>query len=176
MANHYSINIPTKPYIKKYLEALYGSPVVFTQENYFGTSVLAYLDKKFYARETEELTFRKWDKFTENLTIFLPRWWLLQSHFGKDLPRQNIIYLNKHFENRFEEDLYKHVKGRVRTGGQLKDAMEEFCKDHGIELEYDISYESLKKKEQRAREKFQKNFIAVLSPPKTGPQNSFAFA
>jgi hypothetical protein len=175
MAGQYSINIPTKPYIKKYLEALYGSPVVFTQENYFGTSILAYLDRKFYTRETEHLTFRKWDKFSTNLTLFLPRWWLLQTHFGTDLPKQNIIYLNKHFENRFEEDLYKHCKREVKAGKQFKDAMEDFCTEHGISIEEDITFDSLKKKEQRAREKFQKNFIAVLSPLKNGAQNSFVF-
>lgn len=142
---------------------MYGSPVVFTKENYFGMSVLGFMDRKFFFRKDKELVHRHFDRFTEDMQMYFPRWWMLQTHYGLDLPVQNIIHINKLFEERFEEDLCMHTMLHNICGVHIKDAIEDFCKIHHIEIDEDINYESLRKKEMRTRKNFTKEFIAHLS-------------
>ena len=167
MQKHYSITIPTKPYLKKYIQSLYGSPVVFTKENYFGMSVLGFMDRKFYFRESKELVHRYFDKFSDPMQMYFPRWWMLQAHYGTDLPPQNIVSINKLFEERFEGDMCMHALLHSICGVQIKDALEDFCNLHHIIIDEDISYDALIKKESRTRKNFTKEFIANLSSQKT---------
>lgn len=101
------------------------------------------------------------------MQMYFPRWWMLQAHFGLDLPPQNIILLNKLFEERFEEDLAKHCRLQEICGVQIKHSMEEFCNLHNIVVDEDISEDALKKKEYRTRQQFSKDFIANVSTAKT---------
>ena len=168
MGAHYSITIPTKPYLKKYIESLYGKPVVFTQDNYFGMSLTGFLNRKFFVRHNESITHKRFDEFSAGLQLYFPRWWITQSHFGTDLPKMNIIYLNKTFEERLEEDLSRHCIILDLIGIQIKDSIEDFCKMHCIEIDEDITMDALKKKEYRFRKnKYSENFIAQLSRKKS---------
>src|SRR4051812_9454892 len=103
----YTIAIPTKPYLKKFLQSLYGTPTIFDRDNYFGTSLIGYLERKFFTRQSNSVSYRHFDNFTTPIVISMPSWWLGQTHFATDIPQGNVIYINKHFEERFEEDLVK---------------------------------------------------------------------
>lgn len=85
------------------------------------------------------------------MDVHFPRYWAYQYKFKTQLPKCNIIYLNKHFEERFEEDLYKFCLVQTASGMQIKNALEAFCKLHHIEIEEDITYDALKQKEYRKR-------------------------
>jgi hypothetical protein len=50
------------------------------------------------------------------------------------------------------------------TGIEFKDALEDFCKRYNIEIEEDITFEALKKKEYRERKKL-KEKLSKLVPP-----------
>lgn len=163
MAKTYSIQIPTKPYLKKYIESLYGSPTVFTKKNFFGMCLMGFLDRKFYNRDKDVIIHQAFNAYTVHLTLFLPRIWLLASHYGQDLPPQNVINLNRLMQERFEEDLYKHCQVLTLTGIDIKDALEDFCRLHDISIEEDISFESLKKKEYRIRKLYEKKYIPETS-------------
>lgn len=174
---YYSLYIPTKTFLRKYLSALYGDPIVINAKNYFGLSVIGYLDRKFYHRQADAVIQQQFDKFTDRLHLHLPAWWIRQTHFGTDLPLQNIIYLNKLFEERFEEDLSKYCVLMNTVGIELKDAREDFCKLFNIELEIDMTDEALKQKEFRFRKNNLKNFIANLSSQKNRiPENPKVYA
>jgi hypothetical protein len=162
-ARYFSIEIPTKPYLKQYLESLYGDPITFSTDNYFGISLLGFLEKKFYRKQTEAITHRQVDRFTSPLKVLLPKWWLTKSDFGTEIPEKNIILLNKLFEERFEEDLCKHCLLFAAVGVEIKIVIEEFCRIHNIEIETHITAEALKKKEYRYRISKQKEFYAHLS-------------
>ncbi len=173
MGRNYSIQIPTKPYLKKYLQSLYGNPVVFYAKNYFGVTVLSLMQRKFFFRQNETFVHKAFDRYTQQLDIEFPYWWMKQSHFPQDIPVQNILILNKLFEERFEEDLYSYVLFSAASGAEIKAAMESFCMIYNIEIPEDISYDALKKKEFRHRKEKSKNFIAKLSPEKIHPVKIF---
>jgi hypothetical protein len=168
---HYSIQLPTKPYLAKYIQSLYGKPVIFTEDNYFGMSLLGFMERKFYMRHNEEITHRHFDKLTHQLEIFFPSWWLKQSHYPTDLPKQNIILINKLFEERFEEDLAKHCISYDLIKLEIKQAMEDFCFLHQINIgsdsDDDISFDALKKKEYRTRRQFSQGYIIQLAKKKS---------
>lgn len=160
MKSHFGITIPTKPYLSKYLQSLYGSPIVFSTKNYFGTSLLGYLTTRMYF-QAETMTHQKFDSFNTFMSVQLPRHWLYQYKFKTQIPKCNIIYLNKHFEERFEEDLTRFCILYTQQGGQIKNALEAFCKNHSIEIDDDITYDALKQKEYRARKHFNRFCITA---------------
>lgn len=157
MKDYFHFSFVTKPYLAKYLQTLYGSPIVFEIDNYFGTTLYAFLTKKvFYLKETK-IEHRKFDQFTTKLDVYLPSYWLRNAKYRTDLTRENIIYINKHFEERFEEDLIKHCHVLSLFGIEFQEAMEDFCKQFDIEIDEDITFEALKKKEYRERKKLVQN-------------------
>lgn len=150
MKSHFGITIPTKPYLARYLEALYGSPIVFSTGNYFGTSLLGYLNTRLYV-QTESVTYQKFNNFNTPLTVLLPRYWLTARQYKTELTQGNVIYLNKHFEEKFDEDLTRHCQTMKLLGMQFKNALESFCVLYNIEIDVDITYDNLKQKEFRQR-------------------------
>lgn len=155
LKSHFGITIPTKPYLSKYLQSLYGSPIVFSTKNYFGTSLLGYLTTRMYF-QAETITHQKFDSFNTFMNVHLPMHWLYQYKFKTQIPKCNVIYLNKHFEERFEEDLSRFCSMHAKQGMQIKDALELFCRIHSIEIDEDITYDALKQKEYRSRKEIQK--------------------
>ncbi len=167
---HFVLTIPTKTYLKKYLNTLYGSPIVFTTINYFGMSLIGFLERKFYNRDSNEvITYQKFDVLNDQVNIHLPRHWLAKNNrgYGYDINTANIILLNKLFEERFEEDLCRFCLVYASAGVEIKDAIEEFCRLFSISLEEDISYEAVKKKEYRYRKKMEELFTPHLSREKS---------
>ncbi len=165
MDNFTPLNLPTKPYLKAYLHALYGSPVIFNADNYFGIVMMGLLERPVRHQESPKvLKFRVFDKFDSTITIYLPKWWLTKYQFGHSLSNNHIISINKLFEQRFEEDLFKHCNLASIYKIDIKKAIEQFCVQHLIVIEEDISYDALKKKEYRYRKEKEKT--AELSPKK----------
>jgi len=172
--SYYPLIIPTKPYIKQYLQALYGNPVIFNSSNSLGIILVALLERPFKSHKRKDiLSFRVFDKFDTPMHTYLPKSWLKNYKYGHTLSDQNIIALNKFFENQFEEDLYKACELARIYKVELKKAMEEFCWRHCIEIEEHISFEALKKKEYRFRieQEKQKQKTLQKHPPPLSRQN-----
>ena len=163
-AGYYTIAVPTKPYLKKYLQSLYGKPMIFDRDNYFGTSLVGYLERKFFTRQSETISYRHFDEFTAALIISMPSWWIIRTHFATDIPTGNVIYINKHFEERFEEDLVKFCLVLQLGGVEVKQALETFCAMHEIELDVDMTFEAIKQKHYRARKKFKNLYCKSVTP------------
>jgi len=152
MRDYFQFTLLTKPYIQKYLYAKYGKPIVFSVDNYFGTTILGFLTKKIYKLKETKIEFRKFDQFTTPVEIYFPSYWLRNYKYKTDLTKENVIYLNKNFEDRFEEDLTRHCYYLNLMGVDYKDAVEDFCKEYNIEIDVDISFDCIMKKEYRVRE------------------------
>lgn len=152
MKSHFGITIPTKAYLSKYLQTLYGSPIVFSTRNYFGTSLLGYLNTRLYVQH-ESLTFQKFNNYNTQMIINLPSYWLKERKYKIYLTQTNIIYLNKHFEEKFEEHLYMYCLMKTSQGMQKKDALELFCSSFNIEVPEDITMDALVQKEFRERKR-----------------------
>lgn len=153
-STHFSLVIYTKPYLKKYLHSLYGNPLIFDKDNLFGVTVAAFLDKPLDFHVTKEELRCRTDKYTEKMEVFLPRTILTKRRsLGYDLTDQHTITLNKFFETRFTEDLARWCELGAIYKVEFKKNLEDFCYRHKIELEYDISFDAIKKKEYRFRDK-----------------------
>jgi hypothetical protein len=159
MKDHFHFTILTKPYIAKYLQTLYGNPVIFDADNYFGTTLIGFLTKKIYKLRETKIEHRKFDQFTTQLDIYLPSYWLRNYMYKTDLTRENIIYINKHFEQKFEEELTRHCYLLNLLEIEYRHALEDFCYRYNIEIDVDITFDCIKQKEYRERENF-KNKLA----------------
>jgi hypothetical protein len=97
------------------------------------------------------LHYRVFDKFDTKLNIHF-------SSYQKEicLNEHSIISFNKFFEERFEEDLCKHCELAMIYKVEIKKSLEEFCWRHHIEIDRDITFDALKKKEYRHRESLKK--------------------
>ncbi|MEJ7830818.1 MAG: hypothetical protein WKF91_21615 [Segetibacter sp.] len=152
---HFELTIPTKPYLKKYLQALYGEPLFFTINNHFGICIAAFLWRPIQFHHRKELLKIRTDKFEDKLTINLPMAFLTARQSGFYISDNHIITLNKLFENRFEEDLWRFCMAMNLRKRETKDAIEDFCYVYKISIDDDITFEALKKKEWRFRKKME---------------------
>jgi DNA primase len=112
----------------------------------------------------DDSNYDGFDQFSTPLHVYLPSYWLKSYQYKTEIPKCNIIYLNKHFEEKFEEELCRHCFLLNLFGIEIKEALENFCKRHNIEIEEDITFEALKKKEYRERKKLEEKLSKPVLP------------
>lgn len=174
LAGYFPISLPTKPYLKPYLETLYGNPVIINTQNTFGVIVHSLLTRPRRLHEKKEIiSYRVFDKFDTQMKVYLPKWWLEKYEVGHTLEEEQIISLNKFFEERFEEDLTTFCKLSIVYKVEIKKSLEDFCMRHRIEIEEHITYDALKQKEYRARKASEKMFFN--NPAELSSENSTHF-
>ena len=171
----FTLYVPTKPYLKKYLQALYGETVVVSSgkvdtNKYFGAMLAVLVEKRvnLVRRSAEEIKSR-FDKLTVHLEVQLPIWYLKEYKFGNGLSNESAITLTKLFEERFEEELFMFCQLFQMCGTEIKDSLEMFCNQYNIIIDEDISFDSLKKKEYRFRKNMletEENFRRNCPPKK----------
>lgn len=114
----------------------------------------AYLEKPLEFHHTKEQLRCRTDKYSEPLQIHLHKSILTKRRgLGFDISDASTISINKFFETRFNEDLKKWCELGTIYKVEYKKNIEDFCMRHRIELEYDITFEAIKKKEYRFRKK-----------------------
>lgn len=169
----FSLSIPTKTYLRKYLHKRFGYPIAVNSKTHFGMMVQLALEKKVY-QDSPGRDFR-YASFIDKVDLAISE--SLFFKLGYDVPKDKAILINRYFEIQFEEDLYRHCQLRVdsdraklhrkgKGGCGYDKAINEFAELHGIELEVDISFECLKKSEYRHRKKIEKNFSAIVPSSK----------
>lgn len=154
MAGDKQITIPCKRYIRKYIEAVYGDPVRITNHSLIGIYIYALIEKKFYDSRNND--FSNSESFTEK--HYNDKLTMLVSNFvffniGCDLSPQRALAVNRFFEEKFEDHLYMYCDAYVRNGEWRKTAIEDFAERYNIDLEIDITFDSLKQTEYRLRRK-----------------------
>jgi len=86
---------------------------------------------------------------------------------GFIITNDQVIQFNRFVDDLFEEYLYifvqKNTKQNQRYCG-FKEAIELFAQIHNIEIDVDITFDTLKKAEYRHRKNIEKKLVASLSP------------
>jgi len=163
----FSITIQTKPYLKKYLQSLYGEPLMFTTDNSFGIIVESLLTRPTEDHHSAVELKQRFDKFTAPLEIFIPNRYLFKRK-GFAITDRHTISLNKFFEKQFSEQLLSWCEMGVIYEVEFKKNIEDFCWRHkiniGEEADDDITFDALKKKEWRFRKKKQEK-LKESAPP-----------
>jgi hypothetical protein len=157
ISGYFIIKLPTKAYLKKYLQTLYGTLVSFSTRDYFGMSIASALENPLRIQHRPCITKIRFDTFDTILDIKAPRWWLEKYQFGHVLNEHQVITINKLFETKFEDDLYNFCTQLSFVGVETKIAILQFCDRFNIEIDVDVTYEALKKKEYRFRKNLEKN-------------------
>jgi hypothetical protein len=198
MARGYlKVTIATKPYLKKYLQKLYGNPLTFSADNHFGICISAFLfrpatpgksekhptgqgdDQKpretskantafnapliYKVHDAPKILRQRVDTFDSFMDIYLPKGILthkdneayVKVKGGFEISDQHTIILNKLFETKFAEELWKMTTIMNILGIETKDALIEICNTYGIVIDDDITFDALKQKEFRYRKKME---------------------
>lgn len=172
MAQTFSVQIPTSPHIKCLIRHEFGDPIPINNQSLIGVFLIGVLEKKsFHTPLPNGKADLRLHYFTERVTCVAPM--SLLKDFGWNIKRDHIIQFNRFFEEHFDRELYIHVKRNTLADARYagyKQALESFAAQYFIELEKDISFETLKKKEYRYRMKVEevqnKSFDTLSSPQK----------
>lgn len=164
MKSHFSVKLPTKAYLKKYIEVLYGSPVTFNTNSYLGKIIAVVLDKNVFPERSRTVIHKTFDVYDKELTIFLPIRWMEKYYYGTDINAKKVVYINKLIEDKFEEELFMYCQVLDLLGIERKDSLLEFCNKYNLEIDEDITFECIKKMEYRMRQKFSLNAVSYSSP------------
>ncbi|MDH7463991.1 hypothetical protein QEG73_22000 [Chitinophagaceae bacterium 26-R-25] len=153
---YYTINIPTKPYLKKYLVAKYGSPVELNYNTLLGSSVLLALSKTIPSDTSDFKKDIRYRSFSELVWFKIPKSQVNSYRHGLNISRTHIIALNRYFELEFEEYMFNFCNFEMmkRNLPTRKKALELFAENIGLEIEEDITFECLKKTDYRTSLKF----------------------
>lgn len=145
----YHVTVPVKPYIAKYFNHQYGHPIALGHQDDFGDSILTKLSTPPLIRPS---------KFDRNVTLGYFKAALkfqiplhMYYRLENNVTEAHIINVNRFLENVFINAFCTWVMCQAAAKVQRKTAIEQFCDDHGIDLELDVPYETLKKLEYRDR-------------------------
>ena len=160
----YSVLIPTSSHLKKFLSVEYGHPVKIDNKTLIGTVIISMLQKQnFHVALKPVQKVQQVDGFTTSLSCVAPM--SVMKDYGHSITADQAIQLNRFFEKFFYEKLYLFVQHRINKDKRklgVQDAIFEFCSHYDIELDSDISYDSLKKSEWRWRKNQNKIFRAFV--------------
>lgn len=162
----YTLGVPTKCYIRKYFNCLYGTPLQLSYKSDFGDTILTKLQTSpIMARVNKKELAIAFKDFNDTLTLQLPIDML--HRMETELNQQQIYNINRYLENVFETDLCMFVACASFFGIERKISIERFASMHRITIDEDVTYEALKQKEYRFRKNStSKNlFLLQMSSP-----------
>lgn len=164
----YILQVPCKRYLAKFAHSLYGNPIPANSSSFIGIFIEFALTKNRYGNSQECLKH-----LDGSLQVKLSRWQF--DRIGFSVAPEHALAVNSILDDLFCEHLFtwvsRNINPSVRYSG-TKDAMLSFAERHGIvidDIDEDISFEALKKKEYRTRQRMQlkeeqaKKNVAALS-------------
>jgi hypothetical protein len=175
----YSVVLPVKSYVRKYVAAVEGDPVYFTSSSALCMIVRAYLENSQKTLLSREQMTHYQSSRTDKITLLVP---MRKMHaIGHIISPDNLVLINRFLEDCFERALRHHVEAytalQVGRYKGFKDAYESFAtlyglellgsiNDQGAEIPPDITFDGLKKIDFRFRQKRKLFFPTfVPSPP-----------
>ncbi len=153
MSRQYSVSIPVKKHIEKFLSVREGNPISPKDKAMTWLVVRPYLIYKIqdnYSKEQREKQLSNYDgeiRFQISTSKV--------KSYGLIATANSVILINRFFEHYFGRELYHHVKEVEKNDGRYKGfniAIEDFANKHNIILEEDISMEALQKLYKRHRQ------------------------
>jgi hypothetical protein len=170
---YFNVTIRTKPYLKKYLQTLYGDPIIFTTRNLLGIIIAPLLKRPVKFQHSTEVLQKRAFKFADTLEIKCHKRFIRHRKFGIFINDRQAISVNLFFENQFREDLWKFCRLMSFLDVEITDAIEEFCTIHGIVIDEDITMDAIVQKERRFRRLIEEN-APQLSAKKKAPKSHFS--
>lgn len=143
------ISIPVKPHIAKYITAIYGSPIKVGFSTMPGKIVYACLQKKpqNYNVKADDYVQKKLSALKASITFIINRSQVLYP--GKFITHHKKRLLNDILEDYFYMHLANYCKINRQQGIKVEVALKDFCKQHNITINKDITIDALRKSEQR---------------------------
>ena len=136
----FSVFIPVKPYVKRYLEINYGNPVSFRDDPKHQQFVVSLL-RKPNNHHRSKYSDCDMVKLTDEVEVKISKDDFMR--YGFEMSKTSIVAFGKYFEDlaKFKARNYIELKRGFR---QLKDSITDFQQLFGMEEEY-WSYEAIKK-------------------------------
>jgi hypothetical protein len=167
------VKFHTKPYLKKYFEKLYGDPLIFTTNNFFGVVFASLLERPLELKQSPDKIRMRVDVYDVLMEVHCPMTFLTRNIYGFEVKGEHVISINKLFEERFDEDLFRYCFPFSLTNDiERKEALELFSNAYGLEIDVDITFDALQKKEYR----FRKNQESLFPKVSTQKQANVQFA
>lgn len=140
------INIPVKPYIAKYITAIYGSPIKVGLNTMPGKLIYACLQKKpqNYNVKKEEWLSIKMAKLTATIPFLLKEQYV--NYPGKYITDHKKKLLNDLFEDYFNDHICYYLMAQKQVKNRkIQTEIKNFCKQHNIVLNKDIMMDAILK-------------------------------
>lgn len=170
--SYYSVTLPVKPHIRKYITAMEGENIMFDSRSMLCQIVKAYLENSNKCGLSQNKMAANILSRTQEISIKIPV--KKMGYIGHTIKPDNIVLINRFLEDIFERTLIQYVKDYIKEEKKegrykgYKDAYYAFAKTFGIEIDEDITLEGLQKIDYRNRQKItEKNFLALVLSPRT---------
>jgi len=145
MSTYFSLHIPVKPHIKKYL--LWHNdgqePLPITRKTFPGLLLLGLLTKHYERADLDP-------SYSEQITFTIHEKYGIA--YGHTLPNALVVTFNTTFDQLFRQELYAKVDMAEMKEMQIKDAIISICQKYSI-TEDDFSYDAFRKDIYRYRTK-----------------------
>ena len=166
----FTVRIPVKPHLKKYIECIYGNPIRVSLQNDIGHVILTTLSSRMDSAISRDAVAvsaidAQHDRIREEILVVIP--FHLYYRLNKDVTPYNKILLNRYFQTCFDNDMFFVVTSLVNCGISRKQALERFADQLNIVIDEDISMDALIKSDYRMRQKNLKKILRDLSTLKT---------
>ncbi len=158
----YTVRVQTKTYLRKYAEVKYGTNIKYNST--LSILLICLLERKCFTTKMNEDRVNSRMHFLndqiEFTSSFNTAWWK-GVHLGDD----KIIAINRFLESQFEIDLHAHCslnKERRDWRPGIDKAIRSFADQYRIDLDVDITFDALKKKEYRYRKELQGKLVTFV--------------
>lgn len=187
----FRVKVPTRPYLRKYLQAIHREELTLNYHSDFGPFLLAILDKEHnFLNINQEKTAKTLASFTD--TIEFTGNLHTMRYKGHTISPDKILAINRLLEKRFAQDLHlycsrisKERKWRPGTAAALE-IFAQMCGltletdlPHGSDQKPDITTDALKKAEYRQRKKMDETlqtFVPGFSAGQPGASSVSLFS
>lgn len=161
----YHQTVPTKTYIRKYFTALYGTPVPLSHANDFGDTILTKMICRPLSQVNKRVLNLSGNDYNDAIRFQLPADFFYR--LETEITEQQVYNINRYLENCFKTDMLMVVCCAAFFGVEIRTTIEQFVKRYNIELEEDITYESLQKSYYRFRKNgtAKHHFLLQMSSP-----------
>lgn len=155
MLDCYTLSLPVKPYVLKYVQTVEGSPeLMFQSSSMLCTIVRAFIENKNYTGLSQQQLDTAISTRNATLRIIIPMKQMYR--IGTAIRPDGIVLINRFLEEWFERALIKFMNDHTRKDGRyrgFKEAYFAFADLYNVEIEKDITLEGLKKMDYRLRRK-----------------------
>ena len=160
----FSVKVPTKTYLRKYLQAMYAEELLLHYRSDIGTFILSTLTKETHdvKLNAEDIADRL-SKMTDTVTFAGSLGTM--DYKGHTVDPEKIIAINRFLEQMFVKDMHLFCATQKRPRAWrpgISDAIYAFAEGLKLELPEDTTFDALKKAESRYRKKLEQKFVGFV--------------